>query len=69
MTDNHLISFPDNSLRTIYMGCQMSEADRLAAPRSPWQTQEGLWLEDDRRVEQGREQAVKADEDQTVCRL
>jgi hypothetical protein len=31
--------------------------------------QEGLWLEDDRRVEQGREQAVEANEDQTVCRL
>jgi hypothetical protein len=31
--------------------------------------QEGLWLEDDRGVEQGREQAVEADKDQTVCRL
>ena len=27
-----------------------------------------FWLEDDRRVEQRREQPIKADEDQTVCR-
>jgi hypothetical protein len=31
--------------------------------------QQGIWLEDDRRVEQRREQPIKADEDQTVCRL
>jgi hypothetical protein len=31
--------------------------------------EQGLRLEDDRHVEQGREQAVEADKDQTVCRL
>src|SRR3982074_3435718 len=31
-----------------------------------WQ---GLWLEDDRCVDQGREQPVEADEDQTICGL
>jgi hypothetical protein len=29
-------------------------------------SQEGLWFEEDRRVDQGREQAVEADEDQAV---
>jgi hypothetical protein len=31
--------------------------------------QQGLGLEDYRRVEQRREQSIEADEDQTVCRL
>ena len=31
--------------------------------------QQGLWLEDDRCVDQGREQPVEADEDQTIYSL
>jgi len=31
--------------------------------------EQGLWLEDDRCVDQGREQPVEADEDQTICSL
>src|SRR5258708_38579428 len=30
---------------------------------------QGLWLENDRCVDQGREQPVEADEDQTICGL
>jgi hypothetical protein len=46
---------------------------RLPAPEqakaNPIPTQQGLWLEDDRRIEQGRKQAAEADEDQTVSCL
>src|SRR5580704_991603 len=31
--------------------------------------EQGLWLEDDRCVDQGREQTVEADEDQTIYSL
>jgi hypothetical protein len=45
----------------------------LPAPKQAKATtmpaEQGLWLEDDRCVDQGREQPVEADEDQTICGL
>jgi hypothetical protein len=41
--------------------------ERAKATAMP--AEQGLWLENDRCVDQGREQPVEADEDQTICGL
>ena len=42
-------------------------AEQAKATAMP--AEQGLWLEDDRCVDQGREQTVEADEDQTIYSL
>jgi hypothetical protein len=66
----------DPSNETSDIGRQGRATDPLPRLPTPEQAkatampaEQGLWLEDDRCVDQGREQTVEADEDQTIYSL